>query len=180
MIKSLIEDISENHTKSIVLALQETWKYDVPKLLKNELQDKYRIIHESVMNPAEPRGRGRPFGGICFIISNSVAFKIKYTNPRCLLLLLIQQNILMNNVYLQFNDSGTTVNVNLRNMEEALGHLDAAHELTDETSNYITVGDFNCAPNDSSRRQIAITNVLERHGYRISDTDRHRMIQEDS
>ena len=36
-------------------------------------------------------------------------------------------------------------------MQEALWHLDAAHEITAETSNYMTVGDFNYAPTDSSQ-----------------------------
>ena len=172
IIKTLIEDLSHNHTKNILLALQETWKYDVPKLFKRELGKKYHFIHESAMNAKEPRNSGRPYGGLCLIISKDIAFKIKYTNSRCLSVLLTDHNILFNNVYLPFNDSRKSVDENLRSMQEALGHLDAAHEITAETSNYMTVGDFNYAPTDSSQRKIAVEAILQKHGYKNSDISR--------
>ena len=169
IIKSLIEELSENHTKNIIVALQETWKYDIPKLFKREFGNRYSIIHETAMSTNEPRKRGRPFGGLCLIISKDISFQVKYTNCRCLSLLLIEHNILLNNIYLPFNDSRINSEENYRNMAEALGHLDAAHEITTETSNYITLVDFNYAPSDVSQRVNAVKSLLETHGYRNSD-----------
>ena len=61
IMKQLIENISENHTRNIILACQETWKFDIPKLFKKELSGKYYFIHEAAMNPALPRKKRSPF-----------------------------------------------------------------------------------------------------------------------
>ena len=100
------------------------------------------------MDPNVPRGPGRPYGGLCFIISKNIAFKSIYSNCRCMSILLTDFNVLLNNVYLPFDNSGITTSQNLENMMTALGHLDAAHDLAESTTDYITVGDLNYAPSD--------------------------------
>ena len=51
----------------------------------------------------------------------------------------------------------------------ALGHLDAAHELDENTADYITVGDLNFDPSDTSERSNAVNSFLSRRGYNNND-----------
>ena len=95
-----MEDLSRNHTRDIIIACQETWKYEIPRAFRKEFEKSYFFIHVSAMDPNVPRGRGRPYGGVGLIISRNVAFKIIYSNSRCLSILLTDFNILLNNVYL--------------------------------------------------------------------------------
>ena len=163
--KNLIEEISESHSKPVILACQETWKYALPVQFKNELSDQYHFIHEPGMNSSKARKKGRPFGGVAFIISKSVAFKVKHINCRCLSILLTEYNILVNNIYLPANDSRIGIEQNLEQMSEAIGHLDAAHNLTNETADCITLGDFNVDANDATRRSQIVQDSLHRHSY---------------
>ena len=117
------------------------------------------------MDAGTAQRRGRPFGGVCFIISKAVAFKVIYSNARCISIVLSDYNILLNNVYLPFNDSRKSSEQNLENMLEALGHLDAAHNLSTETIDNITLGDFNVSPNDTTQRACLITQWLRDHSY---------------
>ena len=165
IMKNLIEEISESHSKPVILACQETWKYALPVQFKNELSDQYHFIHEPGMNSSKARKKGRPFGGVAFIISKSVAFKVKHINCRCLSILLTEYNILVNNIYLPANDSRIGIEQNLEQMSEAIGHLDAAHNLTNETADCITLGDFNVDANDATRRSQIVQDSLHRHSY---------------
>ena len=121
------------------------------------------------MNPKVPRTSGRPYGGICIIISRAVAFQIKYRNERCLSILLTDQNVLFSNVYLPYNNTRISSEENLSNMSEALGHLEAAHDLAIETSDYITVGDFNVDPNDRGNRAEVLKMFFSNRSYNNSD-----------
>ena len=167
--KNLINDISENHTKNVVICCQETWKYNLPNNFKKQFCNKYHFIHQSAMDAGTAQRRGRPFGGVCFIISKAVAFKVIYSNARCISIVLSDYNILLNNVYLPFNDSRKSSEQNLENMLEALGHLDAAHNLSTETIDNITLGDFNVSPNDTTQRACLITQWLRDHSYENID-----------
>ena len=145
---SLIENISNSNTRPIILACHEIWKYALPNSFKNMHNSNYHIIHEPSMDRKIARKRGRPYGGIAFIISKSIAFKVNYINSRCLSILLTDYNILINNVYLPANDARISVEENVEKMIEAIGHFDAAHTLTEETVDYLTLGDFNIDAND--------------------------------
>ena len=164
IVKSLIEEVSNNHTKDIILALQETWKYELPKRFLREISEKYYVTHETGMEPKKTR-RGRPFGGVGFIISKSVAFKTHYTNKRCLSILLTKHNIIVNNVYLPYDDSRRTSEQNEEAMFEAIGHLEAAHSVGEEVLDAITLGDFNVDPEDRTSRSKIVTDFLESRNY---------------
>ena len=109
--------------------------------------------------------RGRPFGGIAFIISKSVAYKTQYVNERCLSILLSQHNIVVNNVYLPANERGLSVEENEVKMCEAVGHLSTAHCLDEQVMDVITIGDFNFSPEDQTGRSKIITDFLSSHNY---------------
>ena len=166
---NFVEELSEKHSRNIILACQETWQFDIPQLFKKQLCDKYLFLHESAMDATVARKRGRPFGGVCLIISKSVAFKLIYSNARCLSVLLTDHNMLLNNVYLPFDDSRTSTDSNVDSMLQALGHLGAAQSLASETSDYITVGDFNAAPKDRARRTQLLNEWLADCGYKNVD-----------
>ena len=169
IMRDLMEDLSEGHAKNIIIACQETWKYEIPRSFRKEFGKKYFFIHVPAMDPNIPHGRGRPHGGLCFIISKNIAFKIIYSNCRCTSILLTDFNILLNSVYLAFDDSRISSEENLENMMEALGHLDAAHDLAEETTDYITMGDLNFAPTDRSRRSDAVRSFFSRRNYTDHD-----------
>ena len=71
---------------------------------------------------------------------------------------------MINNVYLPFRDTRLSVDENINNMLEAVGHLEAAHDLTTETIDYITLGDLNCDPSDRCERFSILNNFFSRHG----------------
>ena len=169
--KRFIESISCNHTKEIIIACQETWLYNFPRLFIREFAKKYCFVHESEMDPKLPRNRGRPFGGIGFIISKSIAYKVAYTNSRCLSILLTDSNTLISNIYLPAHDSRITQSQNVEEMSEALGHLDAVHELNQNVYQYIVTGDFNVCPTDSNTRAEAVQQLLNQHNYKHTDLD---------
>ena len=164
VIKNLIEDMSAYHSRKLILACQETWLYTPPTNFQKELEDQYHFVHESAMSATEYR-KGRPFGGIAFVVSKSIAFKIKYLNCRCLSILLTNCNILISNIYLPANDSRKSAQENRISMAEALGHLDAAHELAVETVDGIVLGDFNVAPEDTNSRSSLVKESLHLLGY---------------
>ena len=163
--KELIKDISFNHTRNIILACQETWLFKLPNNFKRDLGDKYQFFHESAMEPTKARKAGRPFGGVAFIVSHAIVCRIKYRHSRCLSMLLVNSNILVTNVYLPAYDARKSAEENRRSMAEALGHLDAAHNLAEETVDGIILGDFNVAPEDSNRRSNLVKQYLQSLDY---------------
>ena len=106
--KKMMEDLSNSHTKDIIISCQETWRFDLPQQFRKEFSNNYNIIHESAMNKNIARKRGRPYGGVCFIISKSIAFTTVYTYSRCWSILLTDQNILLNDIYIPYDDSRKT------------------------------------------------------------------------
>ena len=114
------------------------------------------------MEPTKARKRGRPYGGIAFIISKSVAFK---TSKHCLYILLNQHNIVMNNVYRPANDTRRSTEENEEATLEAVGHLNAAHCVDGEILDGITIGDFNFSPEDLTTRSKIITDFLLSRNY---------------
>ena len=165
----MLREASNNHSRSIVLCCQETWKYTMSSFFLNKINKHYSIIHETAMDPSLPRGPGRPHGGICFIISKNVSYQTHYTNKRCLSIILDQYSILLSNVYMPFDDKRLTVAVNNSNYLEAIGHLRASHDLAETVTDYITVGDFNCAPSDNSARMNMVNSFRDEYFY--GDTD---------
>ena len=172
IVSKLIEDFSENHSKSIVLALQETWLYAIPKTFCKKFEELYYIEHEPAMISNAPRKKGRPFGGIAYIISRAVPFKIKYRNSRCFSILLTNENVLLSNVYLPIYDRRFTAEINRQRLMEALGHFDAAHECSEETSDFIDMGDFNFYHNDMGERANLIRASLTTKSYN-TNSDLH-------
>ena len=164
-------ELSENHSVNIVLALQETWKYDIPLSFRKEFENRYYFLHESAMTINAARSKGRPFGGVAFIISKSVAFKIKYNHSRCISILLTKPNILLNNVYMPTYDRTITAEENRHKLMEAVGHLEAAHTISDETIDCITLGDFNYDPKDVTEHATFVNEMLQSRSYDLkSDT----------
>ena len=80
IIRNIIVTLSNNHKNNIVLCLQETWRYNLSAQLSHEFSDRYNFLHESTTDSNKPCSRGRPFGGICYIISKTIAFTTCYTN----------------------------------------------------------------------------------------------------
>ena len=165
IMKNLIEEISENHSKNIILACQETWKFEIPSTFLREFSKHYYFIHETGMDAKKERKKGRPYGGIAFIISKSIAFKTNYTNSRCLSIYLSKLKILVNNVYLPANNSRRSTEENDQAMLEAMGHLDAAHEIIEESLDSICMGDFNFDPSDQHSRSRIIKQTLNARNY---------------
>ena len=169
IVKNLIEELSTDHKKNIVLGLQETWKYSLPKPFLKEHSANYYFIHESSMDTRKGRKSGRPYGGIAFIVSKAVAFKVRYISKRCLSLLLTKHNIVVNNVYLPANDSRRSVQDNEQAMLEAVGHLGSAHNSSEEEIlDCISLGDFNFDPEDQTGRTRIITDFLSSHNYDLN------------
>ena len=166
---NFIDDFSHHHTRNVVIACQETWRYDLPKAFQRNLQDKYYFLHESAMDTRAKKKRGRPYGGLCLIISKDIAFVKKYSHNRCLSVLLKEENIMLNNVYLPANDTRKSAHENEELMLESLGHLETVHDTTHETTNFITVGDLNVAPSDQTRRAKAVYDFLDSHYYSNCD-----------
>lgn len=73
-------------------------------------------------------------------------------------------------MYLPFNDSQKSAEVNLENMIQAVSHIEASHEITDNYESRIIVGDLNYAPSDTSQRAIFIDDFLE-NNYCDVNTD---------
>ena len=165
IMRNLIEELSENHSKQLILACQETWRFEIPTTFRREFEEHYYFIHEAAMDPSKKRKKGRPYGGIAFILSKSIAFKNSYSNSRCMSILLTQFNILVNNVYLPANDTRITAEQNEEAMREAMGHLGAAHGTAEEVLDSICLGDFNFDPSDRTARTRIITEPLTGHNY---------------
>ena len=60
IVSELIIALSENHSKDLILCLQETWKYSLPVNFINAHSARYKIVHVSAMEPSIKRS-GRPF-----------------------------------------------------------------------------------------------------------------------
>ena len=127
MIEMLCE-ISDNHTKNVILCCQETWKYKLSTYFMKKVEKHYTIIHESGMDETVPKGPGRPYGGVCMIISNQISHKPHYRNKQCISILLNDSGVLLSNVYMPFKNSRISVEENIEKYMEALGHLRASHE----------------------------------------------------
>ena len=165
----MLSVISDKHTKNVVLCCQETWKYKLSAYFMKKVGRNYAVIHEPGMDATMPKGPGRPYGGVCMIISKQLSYKAHYTHKRCLSIILNDFGILLSNVYMPFKDSRISVSENTENYMEAIGHLRASHELAEGISDYITVGDFNYAPSDISERVNLASSFLRDHFY--SNTD---------
>ena len=168
IIDNLLLDLSKEGS-SVVLCLQETWRYELPSTFVRKYSNEFVFLHESAMNINEPRRKGRPYGGVCIILSKNIAYEIIYNNSCCLSIFLTDRNVLLNNVYLPYNDKRISVESNNKNMMEAIGHLNAAHQLARGACSYITIGDFNVAPTDHTERSVCVNEFMKSHNY--IDTD---------
>ena len=169
IIEDLLIQLSNSNQHQLALFCQETWLYNLPRNFTRKISSQFNLVHVSAMDPSVPKSTGRPHGGLAAILSKDIAFKTVYENSRCLSLLLIDHNILVNNVYMPFSDSRTTASRNLENYMEALGHLDAVHELEENVERKITLGDFNSAPSDRNSRAEALASWLNETNYRDTD-----------
>lgn len=167
-ILNLLIELSDDNRKNIVLCVQETWRYEIPADFCRQVARNYSVLHVSAMDPKVPRSRGRPFGGLCMILSKNIKFTQHYSNPRCQSVIICDQ-ILVNNVYLPYNDSRKSVNQNTENYTEAISHLSASHELAVNVGYCITLGDINCAPSDISARADVLAEFLNTNSYEHSD-----------
>ncbi len=168
-ISTLLDSLSNSNRNNIVLCLQETWLYTVPKSFLKEVSNHYNVVHETSMDVSVPRRQGRPFGGVCMIISKDLPFKISYLSKRCISITLTDNNVLISNVYMPFNDSRKTAEQNLEIYLEAIGHINASHEIASDVNEFILVGDVNCAPSDRSPRKRALDEALSTHSYTNTD-----------
>ena len=171
IVLDLLQKISYNHTKSTILCCQETWRYQLSNKFLNEIKNLYTVVHETAMDPNVHRSRGRPFGGVCFIVSKDISFRQHYTDSRCLSIILLDSNTLLSNVYMPYNNPRISVDENHELYLQALGHLRASHDLANGMSNYITVGDFNYDPDDTSARANLMPLFLDEYAY--TNTDLH-------
>ena len=74
VVTNLIHKLSEGHKRNIILGLQETWKFKLPKPFLSEHAANYNFIHETSMDTKKACKSGRPYGGIAFIVSKAIAF----------------------------------------------------------------------------------------------------------
>ena len=121
------------------------------------------------MDPLVARTRGRPYGGIAIILSKAISHKLCYKNSRCLSIILTDSNILVNNVYLPFDDSRKNAETNVESMTQAISHLDAAHNIAFNVNGFITLGDFNIDVNDRTTRSNCVQEFLDRKLYVNTD-----------
>lgn len=168
VIENMISELSQNHSKNIILCLQETWRYEIPAEFETRMADKYNIVHESAMDPSVPR-RGRPFGGVCMIMSKSLDYTLHYTDARCQSIILKDHRALINNVYLPYDNTRIPSTENTEKYMQAVSHLATAHELAEDIHCSITIGDVNCAPTDYNDRAEILAQFLNDHRY--EDTD---------
>ena len=166
---NLIETLSAGHTKYLILCFQESWKYKIPPNFCKKVKHQYEIIHEPAMDSTKPKGPGRPYGGIGMIISIGLSFKPHYQHSRCLSVVLHDFNIIINNVYLPYNNRHTSAEQNEANYLEALGHLIVSHDTAGDTTDFITIGDVNVAPNDNTNREDSLNDILENLSYESTD-----------
>lgn len=167
--ENLLTSLSCNNEKNVALFCQETWLYAIPAAFNRKISKLYNIIHVSAMDPSKPKSAGRPFGGLAAIVSKNIAYKCVYENNRCLSILFIDYDLLVNNVYMPFSDSRVSSSTNVERYMEALGHLDAAHELAEDAEYRITLGDLNSDPKDRNDRAEALALWLNEQSY--EDTD---------
>ena len=168
-IVDMLGSLSCQHSKDIILCCQETWRYELPSNFLSQVSSKYNVTHTSAMDPAIPRSRGRPFGGVCLIISKSISYKQHYSNSRCTSIILEEFSLLLNNVYMPFSDSRITHEQNVEKYMEAMSCLTASHDLADGVSNFITVGDVNCAPMDVNDRARLLSEFIDSYSYEDGD-----------
>ena len=93
----MLHRLSDNHSKPLIICCQETWKYEISSSFHSKISKKYNVFHKSAMDRDLPQQRGRPFGGLCFIISKQIDYKIIYDNERCISMILINHSTLLNN-----------------------------------------------------------------------------------
>ena len=68
-------------------------------------------------------------------------------------------------------DRTITAEENRHKLMEAVGHLEAAHTISDETIDCITLGDFNYDPKDVTERATFVNEMLQSRSYDLkSDT----------
>ena len=145
----------------------------IAKSLGDDATSKYNFLHESAMPISEARTKGRPYGGVGIISSKSVAYRINYSNPRCLSIVLTDYDTVLTNVYLPYSNSRISAADNLEKYMEALGHLYTCHEMTSSISQKIIAGDVNCDPNDATPRSGQLTEFLDQHCYEPIDLNRY-------
>jgi len=138
-------------SKIDILCLQETWRFNLNDFkLKN-----YHVLHQTSM-PIDTVITGRPYGGLGFIIKNSIKYeKISpfnipngmnlYTFSRVMSINLIECKTLLTNIYLPAVDSRLSCLENEQKFDETLAYFDVT---THGFSNQILVGDFNLSPFD--------------------------------
>ena len=168
LIKDLISQYTNDSTAGVIFCGQESWLYDFPNTFKSEMSRDFDCVHESAMNLNNPQSKGRPYGGIFFLIPKTIAYSISYTNPRCLAITLTNYDILLCNVYIPYDNSRKSVQHNLEDIMETIGHISAAHEISG-TTDCIMTGDFNCSPLDFSKRGEALASFLNSHNYEDED-----------
>ena len=173
-VKNLIIEISDNHEKNIILCLQETWRYKLSKVFEDMIRDKYTYIHESAMDSSVPRKRGRPYGGICTIISKNILYKEIYREARCISIILQDYDILLHNVYMPFNDSSKTIAENVDTYMQALSHISASQELGAGVNSCIIAGDVNVAPSDSTQRADLLKELFDENALVACDLQHYQ------
>ena len=169
VIENMMFELSKDHSQKIILCLQETWRYEVPRAFEKRMKDKYDFIHISSMDSSLPRSRGRPFGGICMIISKDIDYELHYSDTRCQSIILLEHRTLVTNVYLPYDNARISADENTENYTQAVSHLIASHHLADDILCSITVGDVNCAPTDLSDRAEIWAQFLNDHNYEDAD-----------
>lgn len=169
IIEDLLNKLSNNSQRKVALFCQETWLYAIPPAFSRKFSKQYNIMHVSAMDPSKPKRAGRPYGGLSIILSKDIAYKSVYEDSRCLSIVLNDYDVLINNVYMPFADSRISAADNVERYMEALGHLDAVHEIAGDVEHRITLGDLNSDPGDMSERAEALALWLNEKCY--DDTD---------
>ena len=154
VVQNLIIDLNID-----ILCIQETWRYN----LNDFKMPNYHVLHQSSM-PSDTVILGRPYGGLGFIIRNSIKYERispynlpngmdLYTFSRVMSINLIECNTLLTNIYLPAVDSRLSSSENEQKFDETLAYF---HVITNGFSNQILVGDFNLSPFDK---------ITNRHNY---------------
>ena len=142
-LKSNIEYITELLQQTDILFLSEHWLSNAEKSILDNLR---RNTHTLYFTPAEKQPAGRPYGGNCFIIKNSVAEKISiiHEDKHILAAHIISndRNMVIIGVYLTCYRGPTSKD----EYTQQLSTIAAIIEMYVDESEIIILGDFQTFP----------------------------------
>lgn len=150
-----------------IIALQETWLLDTEQILLDQFDPNYYSIHKSGMPKTFLTLRGRPYGGVGFLIRKSLQNHVKTVMQNDSRLISISfatesGEMLVTNVYFPVNS--------INNEELIVKYISKIEMLVSEHNGYSVVcGDFNLSSKSALFKDIQ--SFCENNEHRVLDID---------